>query len=210
MDSHPDFDALFGRAMDSVDALTGDSFATAFDWRSFSRIIDVGGSRGAKAVAILRRHPHMSALVLDRAQAIQGASAYWAAHEATSLTGRLKFEAGDALRFVPPAVSDKDVYLLSALLHGFGDNTCIRILSNVSQAARPKGALVVVMEIVLADSGADLTGTTFDMQMFMGTDGRERTKAQWDALFDQSGLELKETVHLASLGQMLVLQSASR
>jgi len=65
MDTHTDFGSLFSKAMDSVDALTGDSYATEFDWRPFNRMIDVGGSRGAKAVAILRRHSHLSALVID-------------------------------------------------------------------------------------------------------------------------------------------------
>jgi O-methyltransferase domain/Dimerisation domain len=209
MDTHADFGRLFGEAMDSVDALTGDSFATEFDWRSFSRVIDVGGARGAKSVAILRRHPHMSALVVDRPQAIQGANDYWSAHEAASLTSRLEFEAGDAFESLPPAASDKDIYLLSALLHGFSDDNCIKILRNVSQAATGKGALVIVMEMVLADRGADLPGASFDMQMFMGTEGRERTTAEWEQLFTRSGLVLKEAVRLASLGQMLVLMPAS-
>ena len=39
--------------------------------------------------------------------------------------------------------------------------------------------------------------------------GRERTKVEWDELFNRSGLVLKETVRLASLGQMLVLMPAS-
>jgi len=209
MDAHPDFDALFGKAMDSVNALTGESFATEFDWRSFGRVIDVGGSRGAKSVAILRHHPHMDALVVDRAQAIQGASEYWASREASSLTSRLRFEVGDALESVPSATSNRDVYLLSAVLHGFNDDACIRVLRNVCQAASPKNALVVVMEMILPDCGADLAGTSFDMQMFMGTEGRERTKAEWDNLFSRSGLVLHEIVRLASIGQMLVLQPAS-
>jgi O-methyltransferase domain/Dimerisation domain len=209
MDTHTDFDALFSKAMDSVDALTGDGFATEFDWRSFSRVIDVGGSRGAKAVAILRRHSHLSALVIDRAQAIQGASEYWS-HEAASLTSRLKFQVGDAQKCVPAAASNKDIYLLSALLHGFNDDTCTRVLGNVYQAAAPKGSLIIVMEMVLADRHADVAGTTCDMQMFMGTEGRERTMAEWGNLFSRSRLILQETVRLSSLGQMLVLRPATQ
>ncbi|QSA97634.1 methyltransferase [Methylococcus sp. EFPC2] len=210
MDAHPDFDALFGQAMDSVEALIGDSFTTEFDWRPFTRMIDVGGSRGAKSVAILRRHPHLEALVVDRAQAIRGAAEYWAAREPTRLTARLRFEVGDALRSVPAAASDKDVYLLSALLHGYGDDACINILRNVSQAAAPKGAWVVVMEMVLADCRADLAASSLDMQMFVNSEGRERTLAEWNSLFERSGLRLREIVRLASLGQMLVLQAVPR
>lgn len=206
MDDHPDFDALFGQAMDSVDALTGDSFATEFDWKSFDRVIDVGGSRGAKAVTILRHHSHMRALVVDRAQAFDGASEYWESREKNSLTNRLKFQVGDALESVPVAESDRDAYFLSALLHGFSDDACIRILRNVAQAAAPSGASIIVLEMVLPEYGADYAGTAMDMQMFMGTEGRERTKGEWKQLAARGGLQLREIVSLASLGSMLVLK----
>ncbi|HEY9100335.1 MAG TPA: methyltransferase [Thiobacillus sp.] len=206
MDAHPDFDALFSQAMDSVEALAGDSFATGFDWKRFARVIDVGGSRGTKSVAILRKHPNLKALVVDRAQVIADAHAYWVAREPASLTNRLEFEAGDALTAVPAAQSDKDIYLLSAVLHGFDDTTCIQMLRTVRQAAAPKNAWIVVMEMVLADCCADVAGTAFDMQMFMATEGRERTLAEWDQLFSRSGLARQETVRLASLGKMLVLK----
>lgn len=207
MEAHPDFDALFSQAMDSVEALAGDSFVTGFDWRPFARVIDVGGSRGTKSVAILRQHPNLKALVVDRAQVIADAHEYWVARESATLTIRLSFETGDALTAVPAAESDKDIYLLSALLHGFDDATCIQMLRTVCQAAAPKNALIVVMEMVLADCCADVAGTAFDMQMFMATEGRERTLAEWDQLFSRSGLKRQETVRLASLGQMLVLKS---
>ena len=53
MDDHAEFDSLFARAMDSVEVLMGDSFAADFDWGRFDRIIDVGGSKGSKSLAIL-------------------------------------------------------------------------------------------------------------------------------------------------------------
>ncbi|MEQ1515412.1 MAG: methyltransferase [Usitatibacteraceae bacterium] len=206
MDGHRDFDELFGQAMDSVDALTGNSFAAEFDWKSFDRVIDVGGSRGAKSVMILRHHPHMHALVVDRAQAFEGATEYWESREKTSITNRLTFQVGDALESVPVAESERDAYFLSALLHCFNDDTCIRILRNVAQAATPSGASIIVLEMVLPEYGADYAGTAMDMQMFMGTEGRERTQVEWEKLAARSGLQLRERVRLASLGSMLVLK----
>jgi hypothetical protein len=51
----------------------GDSFATDFDWGRFDRLIDVGGSRGSKALAILQRHPSLKASVVDRASVVRDA-----------------------------------------------------------------------------------------------------------------------------------------
>jgi hypothetical protein len=206
MNSHPEFDALFSAAMDSVEALTGDSFATDFDWGQFERIFDVGGSRGSKAVCILKRYRHLSATVFDRSQVIDGAEAYWQGQIDASLFQRLSFQAGDALQVLPAADSAKDIYLLSAVLHGFGDDMVIRILTNLATAIGKTGARAALMEMVLPPVGADLSSTAFDMQMFMGTQGRERTQSEWQKLIVQSGLQLEEVVNLRSLPKLLIVR----
>jgi hypothetical protein len=143
MDHHADFDKVFSAAMDSVEALAGDSFATDFDWNRFERIIDVGGSRGAKALAILRRHPKLTALVVDRPQVVAEAERYWAEHPADGAE-RLGFEAGDARESVPPAHDERDIYLLSAVLHGFDDETSIAVLKRLAAAIGTTGARIAV------------------------------------------------------------------
>ncbi len=206
MDAHPEFDALFAQAMDRVEALTGDSFATEFNWKAFDRIIDVGGSMGAKSVAILKRHPHLHALVVDRERTINNAAAYWHGQEVGDCLSRMRFEVGDVLAAVPVSSSPRDVYLLSAVLHGFDDDTCVKALQNVAHVAKVSGAAIVLLELVMPEHHADLTSATFDMQMFMGTQGRERTLIEWQRVFGHSGVKLTEIVHLASFGKMLVLR----
>lgn len=203
-DHHADFDKLFSEAMDSVEALTGDSFAIDFDWGRFGRIIDVGGSRGTKSLAILKRHPNMTALVVDRAQVIAEAQRHWASHSATGAE-RLSFQAGDLLSSVPAAQNERDIYLLCAVLHGFDDETCLKALANLARASGSSGARIAVMEMVLPELGADLASASFDMQMFMGTRGRERTLAQWKSLLERSGMALEEVVGLQSFGSILVM-----
>lgn len=206
MDAHPEFDALFAQAMDRVEALTGDSFATGFNWKAFDRIIDVGGSKGAKSMAILKRHPHLHALVVDRARTANNAAAYWHGQDVGDCLSRMSFEVGNVLEKVPTARGAKDAYLLSAVLHGFDDDTCIKALRNVARAAEVNGATIVVLELVMSKHHADLTSSTFDMQMFMGTQGRERTLNEWQSVFGRAGVRLAEIVHLASFGKMLVLR----
>lgn len=206
MDQHPDFDALFADAMDRVEALAGDSFATQFDWGRFGRVIDLGGSKGSKSVAILKCHPHLQAVVVDRALTIKDAPAYWAERPGAECLSRMRFEAGDILTSIPAATDSRDIYLLSAVLHGFDDDRCVKALTTVATAVSTTGATVVLLELVMPDFRADLTAASFDMQMFMGTRGGERTREDWDRVFRRSGMELIETVHLASFGKMLVLR----
>lgn len=205
LDHHADLDALFSEAMDSVEALTGDSFATDFDWGRFERIIDIGGSRGAKSLAILKRYPKLTALVVDRPQVITEAERYWSLSNPDGIE-RLRFQAGDALTTIPSAESDKDIYLLSTVLHGFDDESCIAILRNVAAASGQSGARIALLEMVLPEVRADVAGAAFDMQMFMGSRGRERTLSEWSALFDAANVTLEEMVGLQSLGNILVLR----
>lgn len=210
MERNPGFAEQFKLAMDSVEALMGDSFATEFDWRAFDRVIDIGGSRGAKSVAILRRHPHLKALVVDCPQAIQGAEAYWRSREPASLTRRLAFAVGDMLEGIPQAISSRDVYLLSAVLHGCNDETSCVVLRNLARVAAPADARIVLLEMVLAESHPDSMGCAFDMQMMVNTEGRERTLSQWKSLITASGLQLQQNISLASPARMLVLQVAPK
>lgn len=208
LDQHSDLDRLFSQAMDSVEALTGDSFATDFDWSRFDRVIDVGGSRGRKSLAILKRHPHLRSLVVDRPQVIEEAKRYWA-HRPHSLSDRMQFQAGDVWTALPPPQGDRDVYLLSAVLHGFDDDTCVRMLRNLAQVIGRSGAKVAIMEMVLPETRADIAGASFDMQMFMGTTGRERTLREWRGLSQQGGFELVEVLGLQAMGCLLVCEVAS-
>lgn len=206
MDDHAEFDSLFSNAMDSVEALTGDSFATDFDWGYFGRVIDVGGSKGSKSLAILKRHPHLTALVFDRDQVIQTAATYWIGKETPALLSRLTYQSGNLLESVPPAKNDKDIYLLSAVLHGFDNESCVKVLRNLATSSAGTGARIALMELVLPELNADFSSTAFDMQMFMGTRGRERTLGEWRNLFGQAGLVLEEQVSLQSFGKILVLR----
>jgi hypothetical protein len=206
MDDHVEFDSLFARAMDSVETLTGDSFATDFDWGRFDRIIDVGGSKGSKSLAILKHYPHLTALVFDRNQVIQTAEAYWSGKESPALLSKISYQAGDLLESVPAAQSDKDIYLLSAVLHGMEDDSCVKALRNLSCACASTNARIALMELVVPELKADFSSAAFDMQMLMATRGRERTLPEWQSLFDQSGLALEEEVGLRSIGKILVLR----
>ena len=207
MASHPEFTALFDQAMDRVEALSGDSFATDLDWQRFDRIFDIGGGIGSKAVTILQRHPQLRAQVVDQAHVIEDAETYWQGRLDNRVLQRLTFSVGDVLTTLPAAENDKDIYFLSAVFHGFDDATCVQALRNLAQASAGSGARIAIMELVKDPARPDALSTAFDMQMFMGTRGRERSLAQWQSLFRQTKLQLEEIISLRGFGKILVLQS---
>lgn len=206
MDRHADFDQLFSEAMDSVEALVGDGFATDLDWGRFDRVIDVGGSRGTKALAIIKRHPRLSALIVDRPQVVAGAVRYWSEHPAEGAE-RLCFQAGDLFKAIPAAAGPGDIYLLSAVLHGFDNASCVQALQKLREAIGSSGARAAVLEMLVPETGADMACASFDMQMFAACRGRERTLKEWTSVIQASGLALEETVRLRSLASILVLRA---
>lgn len=205
MSRHADFGELFNTAMESVEALSGDYYAIDFDWSPFTRVFDLGGGIGSKAVTLLRHHPQLHAEVIDAGSVTQGASAYWQKKIDDKLLQRLTFTAGDVLDSVPAAKDAKDIYFLSAVLHGLDDASCIKVLANIARASTGTGARTAVLELVVDADRPDAMSTAFDMQMFMGTRGRERTLGDWQKLIDQSNMRLDQVVGLRGFGTVLVM-----
>ncbi|MEJ2450948.1 MAG: methyltransferase [Gammaproteobacteria bacterium] len=164
--THNEFGALFNSAMETVEALSGDSFAVDFNWGNFARLFDLGGGVGSKAVTILRHYPQLQAEVIDSVSVIQNAREYWQHRLDNGLLQRLTFSSGDI-----------------------------------------RGACIAVMEMVMDTQQPDMLSTAADMQMFMGTRGRERSLDEWHSLFNQSGIQLAEVVRLRNLGCILVARS---
>lgn len=206
MDAHPAFDRLFAQAMDSVENLTGTAFLDDFNWGAFQRVIDVGGSRGHKALTILKAHPHLRAIVFDRPPVIAEASTAWQGKVAADVLERVAFQAGDMLESIPVADSDEDLYVFSAIYHCFNDTDSQRILLNLKHACGEKKPWVLIADAVLAETQADSTLAAIDMQMLMGTQGRERTLDEWQQLLVGSGFALVNVLDVRAFAKFLVLR----
>jgi len=201
MDSHAEFENLFASAMETTEALIGNTFLTDFDWGRYERLIDVGGSKGSKAIAILEKFPSLRAVVFDRPQVIDEARSYWQGKVEASVLQRIEFVAGDAREQVPEA-GRNDVYLLCAVLHSLGDADALQILRRIRETSL---ADVAIIEAVLAEQGESLMLTAFDMQMLMGTSGRERTATEWQALCSEAGYRIAGIHDTRSLVKLLLL-----
>lgn len=206
MDEHKEFDSLFGKAMDSVEAITGTDFLLDLDWRMFTRLIDIGGSKGAKSIKILQNYPNLNIEVYDRVQTIEEARQHWNGKLDETLLEKIKFTGGDFFFSVPDSISNDDVYFFSAIFHGFSDEECLVILSNVKKASGKYKPFIVIGDVVLNESNCDSMQASMDMQMLIGTNGRERTMSDWERLIDQAGYELREVVATRSFAKYLLIQ----
>ena len=107
--------------------------------RGARRMLDIGGAHGRFAAAILRRHPRLTAEVLELAPAV-AASADLLAGE--GMGDRLRHRVGDAL-LEPLGEGDVDVVFASQFNHHLGDEANRTLAGRVAAALRPGGVYVI-------------------------------------------------------------------
>ena len=165
--------------------------AEAYDFSAAHLIADVGGGNGAMLRHVLARAPAARGLLFDRPDVVA------ALGPEALLDGRIRTVGGSFLDAVPAGA---DHVLLSRVLHDWPDEGCSRILANCRAAMAP-GTVLLVVEALLEPDPARGRPTDYliDMQMMamFGT-GRQRSEAEFRALFAAAGFAWRRTVPTAS------------
>ena len=206
MDNNQPLNELFANAMSTVESLTGLEYLQDFNWGSFSRLIDLGGSKGSKSLSILAKHTHLTATVFDREEVVNGAKDSWRDTVAEQVLKRIDYIGGDLFSsLLPVAKSEKDLYLLVAVFHLLDDEQSITLIKRICDAMGDFNATIAIIDMVVPDIQANITEASFDMQMLMGTSGCERTAVQWQYIFEQANIKLIETVSIQTFAKVMVL-----
>jgi O-methyltransferase domain len=144
-------------------------------WRGDETVVDVGGGNGSLLIAFLRDRPGLRGIVYDLPETVRDEAA---------LGDQIEFVAGSFFESVPPG----DVYVLSTILHDWGDEEATAILRTIRATASAGTRLVIIDGVVHPGNGPD--GTKWaDLLMLALLGGRERDEAQWRALLAAGGFE---------------------
>ncbi len=106
---------------------------------------------------------------------------------------------------LPIAVSDKDLYVFFAIFHGLSDEESKKVL-NLRSAIGSKKPYVLIADSVAEEMHIDPTGAAFDMQMLIGTKGRERTSSEWKRLLEDSGFEIVDVMDVRTFAKFIILK----
>ncbi len=187
-DRNPEEGRLFSANMTAQSQLATQGILAAYSFEDARCIVDVGGAHGVFLAAALRQAPRARGILFDQPQVVAGAGEVL---EQFGVADRVQCVAGDFFAELPRG---GDVYLLKHILHDWNDADCVRILRGVRAAMAPQGR-VVVAEVPLPEEGnAEPIGTMLDLNMLLMLGGRERTPAEYSALFEQAGLRLERVV----------------
>ena len=200
---NPADEAAFQASMAARAEREARDVVAAYDFAGLERLVDVGGGRGVLLSAILRSAPGLRGVLLDRPAAIPGARERLAA---AGLSARADCVEGDFFASVPAGA---DAYLLSRVIHDWGDEDAVRILATC-RAAMPAGARLLLVEAVLPEraSGAP-EAIRMDLHMLVLFGARERTEAEYAALLAAAGLELRRVVATASPAALSVVEAGA-
>lgn len=170
----PDAGRAFNGAMAAGSTLQALALVATLDWTDVTSVCDVGGGTGAAGAALLRHLDGVEVTVFDLPSVV----------EHIESAGRLHSEAGSFFDQLP---AGHDRYLLLAIVHDWSDDEAIALLRVVADALSPT-ARALVVESTLDQPGMDEFTTASDLLMLTLASGRERARAEHEALFDQAGL----------------------
>lgn len=183
--SHPDRAQAFDAAMEAGARMHALALAKSLEWEVPGSVCDVGGGTGILLSTLLDLVPGLVGAVLDLSTVVERA----VEHE------RLTAIAGDAFVSVPAGF---DCYLLVNVVHDWGDDDAVRILSRVTEAASGRARIVVVEAEARARPIAGVAVATDVLMAALTPGGRERTSNQIRALGQRAGLRLADRSSLAS------------
>jgi hypothetical protein len=145
--------------------------------------VDMGGADGKTIAKIIEAHPGIkpeTCVLQDRAQVIE------LANKSPNLPKGVQAKAHDF--FQPQPVKGSKAYHLRAICHDWSDTMVIKILRNIVPAMAPDSKVLIADNILPERGGSGMVAAMDMMMLCIG--GKERTKANFEAVLDAAGLKL--------------------
>jgi O-methyltransferase domain/Dimerisation domain len=178
---HPDEAAIFDRAMTTLTLRSIRDVASSYDFSPFGTLVDVGGGHGALLATLLTQLPRAQGVLFDQPQVVAGARGLL---DDAGVSDRCTIVAGSFFDSVP---AGGDAYILKSIVHDWDDREAIGILQTC-RAAMGSSARLLLIERDLGEANEAPSAKFSDLNMLVALGGRERTQAEYGALFDASGL----------------------
>lgn len=182
---HPDAAAVFHAGMSTMSRHP--AVLDAYDFAGATVVVDVGGGDGTLLAGILRANPALHGILFDRPEIAEAARGHL---EREGLTDRCRVVGGSFFESVPEG---GDLYILSDVVHNWGDDQVVTILANCRRAMPASGRLLVIQE-VLPPGNEPALGKFADLNMLVVPGGRERTADEQRTVLAAAGFGLTRII----------------
>jgi SAM-dependent methyltransferase len=180
----PDFAAHFTAAMDCRGVLLGPALAKRLDLAQSTAVLDVAGGSGIYACAIVARHPHLRAAVMEKPPVDR------IARECIAKQGcseKVEVIAGDIFKNDWPR--GFDVHLISNVLHDWDEPAVLELLCKSHAALPPGGLLVIHDAFINAEKTGPLHVAEYSALLMQITEGKCYSTGEYRSYLGQTGFE---------------------
>jgi precorrin-6B methylase 2 len=168
------------------------AFLDAVDLSDAEMLCDVGGASGALAAAAVARYPGLEAISFDLPPVQRIAQRHL---EALGVADRVRAVAGD---FFVDDLPRADVVTMGNILHDWGEDQKLTLITRGYEALPPGGRLVVIENIIDDERRANAFGLLMSLNMLIETRGGfDFTGRQFDEWCRSVGFARTEVVPLA-------------
>ena len=177
-----DASAIFNATMQTKARTHIAAILASYDFSGFNLIGDIGGGRGHLLSALLERLPAAKGVLFDLPHVIKDS--------AGAVSPRLTRQAGDFFKDPLPVC---DAYLVMEVIHDWSDTESISILQAIRRAAPSHAKLLLIEEMVPDDPGPAWS-KMLDIHMLALIGGKQRTRQEYETLFDAAGFSFKREI----------------
>jgi hypothetical protein len=185
---NPEPAKIFDESLTNFSVLESATIAASYDFSSIQTLVDVAGGQGLLIASILKSNPTLKGVLFDQPHVIERAKRFL---EAEGVLERCQLAAGSFFESVPEG---GDAYILKHIILDWDDERAIGILKRCHKVM-PDNGKVLVAEQVIPPGNQPFMGKFLDLHMLAVTSGgRERTEAEYRALFEKAGFKLTRIV----------------
>jgi SAM-dependent methyltransferase len=162
-----EFAESFTSAMDSRGAYLAPALAGSVDFSEYNRLLDIGGASGIYSAAVVQRHKHMTASVLEKPP-VDKATRY--SVNKRKMADRLSVIAGDMFKEDLPI--GFDVHLYSNVLHDWDTDDVKILLKKSYDSLLPGGLLLIHDAHINAEKNGPVEIAEYSVLIMSSTQGK--------------------------------------
>ncbi len=179
---------IFNDCMVAMSAQVVPAVLEVYDFSGIDLLVDVAGGHGSVICPILQKYPQMRGILTDLQHVLDGADHVIRQYGVEKRIERIPC---DFFKSVP---AGGDAYLMKHIIHDWDDEKSLTILRHIATAMGAKKGKVILLEAPVPAGNEPHLVKFLDIEMLAMPGGKERTEAEYAALFERASFSLTRVV----------------